>query len=74
MSQCVTSDLSPASILDAFENYSGSFFDLDRGTALDGGALRAFRDRLADALCRSGVAPGDRVVFCAGTVRRSSRV
>ena len=39
MSQCVTSELSPAPILDAFENYSGSYFDLDRGSALDGSQL-----------------------------------
>jgi acyl-CoA synthetase (AMP-forming)/AMP-acid ligase II len=66
MSQCVTSDLSATPILDAFENYHGSFFDLDRGVALDGGGLRIFRDRLAAALRERGVAAGDRVIFCVG--------
>jgi acyl-CoA synthetase (AMP-forming)/AMP-acid ligase II len=66
MSQRVTLDISPASILDAFENYAGSFFDLDRGIALDGPALRSFRDRLVDALGRNGLSSGDRVVFCVG--------
>jgi acyl-CoA synthetase (AMP-forming)/AMP-acid ligase II len=66
MSQCVTSELSPAPILDAFENYPGSYFDLDRESALDGPELRAFRDRLATGMRRSGLAAGDRVVFCVG--------
>jgi acyl-CoA synthetase (AMP-forming)/AMP-acid ligase II len=66
MSQCVTADLSPAPILDAFENYHGSFYDLDRGVALDGDALRAFRDRLVAALRYAGLSAGDRVIFCVG--------
>jgi long-chain acyl-CoA synthetase len=66
MSQCVTSELSPAPVLDAFENYSGSYFDLDRESALDGPELRAFRDRLAAGLRKSGIVPGDRVIFCVG--------
>jgi len=66
MSQRVTLDISPAPILDAFENYAGSFFDLDRGIALDGPALRTLRDRVVEALCRNGLATGDRVVFCVG--------
>lgn len=66
MSQCVTSELSPVPILDAFENYSGSYFDLDRERALDGSELRMFRDRLAAGLRRGGLEPGDRVVFCVG--------
>jgi acyl-CoA synthetase (AMP-forming)/AMP-acid ligase II len=66
MPQCVTSDLSPVPILDAFENYSGSCFDLDRGIALDGPELRAFRDRLVVGLKNSGLLAGDRVVFCVG--------
>ena len=66
MSQCLTGDLSSAPILDAFENYHGSFFDLDRGVALDGGGLRIFRDRLAAALREGGLSAGDRVIFCVG--------
>jgi acyl-CoA synthetase (AMP-forming)/AMP-acid ligase II len=66
MSQCVSSELSPAPILDAFENYSGSYFDLDRASALDGPELRAFRDRLAAGLRSKGLTAGDRVVFCVG--------
>jgi len=66
MSQCVTSELSPLPILDAFENYRGSYFDLDREDALDGPEMRAFRDRLAAGMRRSGLSPGDRVVFSVG--------
>ncbi len=66
MSRCVTGDLSAAPILDAFENYHGSFLDLDRGVALDGGGLRIFRDRLAAALRDRGLSAGDRVIFCVG--------
>ena len=66
MSQCMTSELSPLPILDAFENYPGSYFDLDREDALDGPEMRAFRDRLAAGMRRSGVSPGDRVVFSVG--------
>ncbi len=53
-------------ILDAFENYAGSYFDLDREDALDGPEMRAFRDRLAAGMRRSGLSAGDRVVFCVG--------
>ena len=66
MSQCVTSELSPLPILDAFENYPGSYFDLDREDALDGSEMRAFRDRLAAGMRRSGLSAGDRVIFCVG--------
>jgi acyl-CoA synthetase (AMP-forming)/AMP-acid ligase II len=66
MSQCVRSELSPLPILDAFENYAGSYFDLDREDALDGPEMRAFRDRLAAGMRRSGLSAGDRVVFCVG--------
>ncbi len=73
MSQCVTGDLSPAPILDAFENYSGSFFDLDRGVALDGGGLRIFRDRLAAALREAASRRATASFSAWGTDRRSSR-
>jgi acyl-CoA synthetase (AMP-forming)/AMP-acid ligase II len=66
MSEWVTSELTAAPVLDAFENYSGSYFDLDRESALDGPELRAFRDRLAAGLRNCGLAAGDRVVFCVG--------
>jgi len=62
----VTSKLSPVAILDAFENYSGSYFDLDRGIALDGPELRALRDRLVVGLRNCGLWAGDGVVFCVG--------
>ena len=66
MSECVTSELSPLPILDAFEKYPGSYFDLDREDALDGSQMRAFRDRLAAGMRQSGLTAGDRVVFCVG--------
>ncbi len=66
MSQCMTSELSPLPILDAFENYPGSYFDLDREDALDGPEMRAFRDRLAAGMRHNGLSPGDRVVFSVG--------
>lgn len=59
-------DLSPAPILDLFENYAGSFRDLDRGLELNGDSLRAGRDQLVHGLKKLGLNAGDRVLFSMG--------
>jgi acyl-CoA synthetase (AMP-forming)/AMP-acid ligase II len=63
-----TADLSPSPILDLFEKYSGTFRDLDRGLALNGGQLRSARGSLAEFLTgkKVGLAPGDRVLLAVG--------
>jgi acyl-CoA synthetase (AMP-forming)/AMP-acid ligase II len=52
--------------LDLFENYTGSFHDLDRGLAWDGSRLRAAREQLSRELKRLGLRPADRVLFAIG--------
>jgi acyl-CoA synthetase (AMP-forming)/AMP-acid ligase II len=61
-----STDLSPTSLLDLFENYAGSFLDLDRDLRLDGPQLRAARDMVAARLRRENVAVGDRVLLAVG--------
>lgn len=58
--------LAPDTLLDAFENYTGSIADLDRGIECNGGALRSGRDLLVKELRSHGLAAGDRVVVSVG--------
>jgi acyl-CoA synthetase (AMP-forming)/AMP-acid ligase II len=66
MSAVSTLNLSPVPLLDLFENYAGSFLDLDGGEAWDGSSLRAGRDQLSRELKRLGVASGQRILLAVG--------
>jgi acyl-coenzyme A synthetase/AMP-(fatty) acid ligase len=66
MSLVAECDLSPTPILDAVENYAGSFVDLAADCTTDAAALRVCRDRFAASLRKLGVRPGDRIIYCAG--------
>lgn len=59
-------NLSPVRLLDLFENYTGSFLDLDHRIVWDGSRLRAGRDQLCQDLKRLGVAAGDRILIAVG--------
>ena len=61
-------DLAPTPLLDLFENYSGSYHDLDRGLKLGGPQLRSARDALATGLTsqKIGLVAGDRVILAVG--------
>jgi acyl-CoA synthetase (AMP-forming)/AMP-acid ligase II len=66
MSAVPTLNLSPDPLLSLFENYSGTFLDLDHGLVWNGSRLRAGRDQLCQELRRLGVVPGDRMLFAVG--------
>jgi acyl-CoA synthetase (AMP-forming)/AMP-acid ligase II len=66
MSAASTLNLSPAPLLDLFEDYGGSFLDLDQKVAWDGSRLRAGRDQLCRELCELGVAAGQRILIGVG--------
>jgi acyl-CoA synthetase (AMP-forming)/AMP-acid ligase II len=55
-------ELSAAPLLDAFENFRGSFFDLDRKRRISAADLLRLRTRLLHQLVKFGVGPGDRLV------------
>jgi acyl-CoA synthetase (AMP-forming)/AMP-acid ligase II len=61
-------NLAPAPLLDLFENYRGSFQDLDRGLKLDGAQMRAARDGLVAGFARqkNPLRSGDRVLLAVG--------
>jgi acyl-CoA synthetase (AMP-forming)/AMP-acid ligase II len=63
-----TPNLAPTPLLDLFENYAGSFRDLDRPLKLEGPQLRAARDALAAGLTceKIGLAKGDRILLAVG--------
>ena len=66
MSAVSTLNLSPAPLLDLFEDYAGSFLDLDQKVAWDGSSLRAGRDQLCRELRELGVAAGQRILIGVG--------
>ncbi len=55
-------ELSAAPLLDAFENFRGSFFDLDRKRRISAANLLRLRTGLLQQLVKFGVGPGDRLV------------
>jgi acyl-coenzyme A synthetase/AMP-(fatty) acid ligase len=55
-------EFSPAPLLDAFENFRGSFLDLDRNRRTFAGELLKFKTELHKQLVKLGVGPGDRLV------------
>ncbi|HEV8004352.1 MAG TPA: AMP-binding protein, partial [Planctomycetaceae bacterium] len=59
-------DLTATPLLDLFENYAGSFHDLDRNLKLSGDNLRTARDALTAGLVGQKVAAGDRVLLAVG--------
>lgn len=59
----LTSGLSPDPILQAVEQFKGTFIELDSGREVTGDALRKWKEDLRSQVRRQGVADGDRVVM-----------
>jgi long-chain acyl-CoA synthetase len=55
-------EFSPAPLLDALENFQGSFFDLDQNRRTSAADLRKLKAELRKQLVNLGVSPGDRLV------------
>jgi len=55
-------EFSPALLLDAFENFQGSFFDLDRNIRIAAATLKHLRTELRAQMTRQGLTAGDRVI------------
>jgi acyl-coenzyme A synthetase/AMP-(fatty) acid ligase len=55
-------EFSPAPLLDAFENFQGSFFDLDRNVRISAGTLKHLKTELHSQMARHGLTAGDRVI------------
>jgi long-chain acyl-CoA synthetase len=62
LSADAVAEFSPAPLLDAFENFQGSFFDLDRSRRTSAADLRKLKTELRRQLVKLGVGPGDRLV------------
>jgi non-ribosomal peptide synthetase component E (peptide arylation enzyme) len=58
-------EFSPAPLLDAFENYQGSFFDLDRGITIPAGELKNLKTQLCTQMQRAGLGAGDLLITAA---------
>jgi long-chain acyl-CoA synthetase len=56
-------EFSSTPLLDAFENFQGSFFDLDRGERIFAGELKTLRTQLRTQMLSHGFAEGDRAVL-----------
>lgn len=55
-------EFSPAPLLGAFENFQGSFFDLDRNVRMSAGALKKLRTKLLKQMLSCGLAAGGRLL------------
>jgi len=55
-------EFSPAPLLDAFENFQGSFFDLDRGLRISAGELKKLKAEVCEEMKKNGVSAADRVL------------
>ncbi|MGA8492558.1 MAG: class I adenylate-forming enzyme family protein, partial [Terriglobales bacterium] len=55
-------DFSPTPLLDAFENFDGSFYDLDRNARISASALKKLKTDLGRQIVEAGVGPGDLIV------------
>ena len=55
-------ELSPAPLLDAFENFNGWWLDLDSGVKTSASEFQSARNRLLAQMHAQGLADGDRVV------------
>jgi long-chain acyl-CoA synthetase len=57
-----TADLTPGPLLDAFDNFQGSFFDLDRSRRVSSGDLKKLKTELRKQMLARGIAAGDRIL------------
>ena len=57
-------NLAPEPLLDLFENYRGSFHDLDRGLKLDGAQMRAAHDALGCRFHAEKIPSGPATAYC----------
>lgn len=66
MSHCLELSHSPEPILGAADSFRGTFFDLDRGLAIEAAAFARGWKELATRLARQGLGESDRVVMAVG--------
>jgi acyl-coenzyme A synthetase/AMP-(fatty) acid ligase len=59
----VPAEFSPAPLLDAFENFAGSFFDLERDARIFAGDLKKLRAELRRKMIGAGLRSGDQIVL-----------
>lgn len=55
-------EFSPTPLLDAFENFEGSFFDLDRNLRISASRLKNLKTELRRKMVDGGLAPGDQII------------
>lgn len=55
-------EFSPAPLLDAFENFEGSFFDLERNLRISASQLKNLKTELRRKMIDGGLAPGDPII------------
>jgi acyl-CoA synthetase (AMP-forming)/AMP-acid ligase II len=55
-------EFSPAPLLDAFENFEGSFFDIERNLRISASELKKLKTELRRKMVDAGLVPGDRIV------------
>ena len=55
-------EFSPAPLLDAFENFEGSFFDIERDLRTSASELKKLKTELRRKMVDAGLVPGDRIV------------
>jgi acyl-CoA synthetase (AMP-forming)/AMP-acid ligase II len=55
-------EFSPTAILDAFENFEGSFFDLDRDVQISSDELKKLKTDLRQQMLQRRLAVGDRII------------
>jgi acyl-coenzyme A synthetase/AMP-(fatty) acid ligase len=55
-------EFSPVPLLDAFENFEGSFFDLERSLRISASKLKKLKTELRRKMVDGGLVPGDTIV------------
>ena len=55
-------DFSPTPLLEAFDNFQGSFFDLDQSRVVPAGELKKLKADLCKQMLARGLAAGDRLL------------
>ena len=55
-------EFSPQVLLDAFENFQGSFFDLDRDRQISAGELKKLKTELLGQMLRGGLTAGEKLI------------
>jgi acyl-CoA synthetase (AMP-forming)/AMP-acid ligase II len=58
----LVAEWSPAPLLDAFENFRGSFVDLDHNIRISAGRLREFKALVRQQMTRAGLSEGARLI------------